>query len=272
MALKGDLRSFSIVQLLNLIHLARKTGRLMIAANHEVAELYFQDGKLVYAAFRSQPQSLLDILYQARRLPAKQYKALKAKAANLNDKALGLALVNAGYFTPQDILSILRDHYTNIVRKLFTWLEGRFVFESGVPMPQGRIPVKLGLGNLIIEGSRQLREWERLREEIPDLNMALKFVEQPRTDVKSLNLSVEEWRVIAYVSPKNSLRKIARTLKLNDLEIRRIAYALLQAGIVELVRPDDYQPKKVIQHAFVNRSKEESISLVQRIIKRVGGR
>ncbi|NPA31822.1 MAG: DUF4388 domain-containing protein [Chloroflexi bacterium] len=269
MALKGDLRSFSIVQLLNLIHLARKSGRLSIAAEGEVAELYFQDGKLVYASLRSRPQSLLDVLYQARRLPAKQYKAFKARTQKLNDKALGLLLVNAGYFTPQEILAILRDHYTNIVRKLFTWIEGRFVFESGVPMPKDRIPVRLGLGNLIIEGSRQLREWERLREEIPDLNMALKFVDQPQTDVKSLNLSVEEWRVIAYVNPKNSLRKIARTLKLNDLEIRRIAYALIQAGIVELVRPEDYRPKRVLQHAFVNRSKEESISLVQRIINRI---
>ncbi len=272
MALKGDLRSFSIVQLLNLVHLARKTGRLAIASEGEVAELYFQDGKLVYAALRSRPQSLLDILYQARRLTAKQYKALKARTGNLNDKALGLLLVNAGYFTPQDILTILKDHYTNIVRRLFAWIEGRFVFESGVSMPNDRIPVKLGLGNLIVEGSRQLREWERLREEIPDLNMALKFVEQPQTDVKSLNLSVEEWRVIAYVNPKNSLRKIARTLKMSDMEIRRIAYALMQAGIVELVRPDDYRPKRVIQHAFVNRSKEESISLVQRLINRISSR
>ncbi len=269
MALKGDLRSFSIVQLLNLIHLARKSGRLTVAAEGEVAELYFQDGKLVYANLRSRPLSLLDILYQAKRLTKKQYLALKARTRNLNDKALGLLLVNAGYFSPEDILAILRDHYSNIVRKLFTWIEGRFVFESGVAMPKDRIPVRLGLGNLIIEGSRQLREWERLREEIPDLNMALKFVDQPQTDVKSLNLSVEEWRVIAYVSPKNSLRKIARTLKMNEMEIRRIAYALMQAGIVELVRPDDYQPKKVIQHAFVNRSKEESISLVQRIINRI---
>ncbi len=272
MALKGDLRSFSIVQLLNLVHLARKTGRLVIASEGEVAELYFQDGKLVYAALRSRPHSLLDVLYQARRLTAKQYKALKARAGNLNDKALGLLLVNAGYFTPQDILTILKDYYTNIVRRLFAWIEGRFVFESGVPMPKERIPVKLGLGNLIVEGSRQLREWERLREEIPDLNMALKFVEQPQTDVKSLNLSVEEWRVIAYVNPKNSLRKIARTLKMSDMEIRRIAYALMQAGIVELVRPDDYRPKRVIQHAFVNRSKEESISLVQRLINRISSR
>jgi len=272
MALKGDLRSFSIVQLLNLIHLARKTGRLSIAAEGEVAELYFQDGKLTYARLRSRPSNLLDILYQARRLTPKQYKILKARTGKLSDKALGMLLVNAGYFTPQDILTILRDHYTNIVRKLFTWIEGRFIFESGVPMPKDRIPVRLGLGNLIIEGSRQLREWERLREEIPDLNMALKFVDKPQTDVKSLNLSVEEWRVIAYVNPRNSLRKIARTLKLNEMEIRRIAYALLQAGIVELVRPKDYRPKKIFQHAFVNRSKEESISLVQRIINRISSR
>jgi len=86
--------------------------------------------------------------------------------------------------------------------------------------------VRLDLENLIIEGSRQLREWEELQDEIPSLDMALKFTDRPMTN---LNLSVEEWRVVKYIDPKNSMKQIASAAKLNDMEIRRIVYGLIQA-------------------------------------------
>ena len=46
MALQGNLRDFSITQLLNLINLACKTGMLVIEGPVEVAQITFRDGKL----------------------------------------------------------------------------------------------------------------------------------------------------------------------------------------------------------------------------------
>jgi hypothetical protein len=40
------------------------------------------------------------------------------------------------------------------------------------------------------------------------------------------------------------LRQIARATNKNDLEIRRIVYALLQAGLVEFVRPTGALPPR----------------------------
>ena len=49
MALKGNLHDFSLTQLLNLIHLARKTGTLAIDGKHSAARAAFREGKLVFA-------------------------------------------------------------------------------------------------------------------------------------------------------------------------------------------------------------------------------
>jgi hypothetical protein len=69
----------------------------------------------------------------------------------------------------------------------------------------------IGSENIIIEGSRQLRELEQLQDEIPSLDMALKFTDRPLTNV---NLSVDEWKVVKFVDPKNTMRQIAKTNKL----------------------------------------------------------
>jgi len=53
----------------------------------------------------------------------------------------------------------------------------------------------------------------------------------------NLNLSIEEWRVVKYIDPKNTMKQIASAAKLTDMEIRRIVYGLIQAGLVEMVRP-----------------------------------
>jgi len=78
----------------------------------------------------------------------------------MSDKELGLLLINAGYLNQSDIIDSLQHYFIGVVRRLFTWVEGTFRFEADQMPPSGLIPVRIDLENLIIEGARQLREWE----------------------------------------------------------------------------------------------------------------
>jgi hypothetical protein len=134
--------------------------------------------------------------------------------------------------------------------------------------PDDKITVRIDLENLIIEGARQLKEWEQLQEEIPSLDMALKFTDRPVTNLRNINLSVEEWRVVSYINPKNSIRQISRATRMDELQIRRVVYGLLQAGLVELIRMDRAQ-QPVQRPSLPVQSKEEQKSLVNRLISRI---
>jgi hypothetical protein len=270
MALKGNLRDFSITQLLNLINLAQKTGTLVIESPNQAAWVSFRDGRLAYAQIGREDSSLATILYQTHKLNANQHRLIKERAAQMSDKELGLLLINASYISQQDILSSLQTHFVGIVQRLFTWAEGFFRFENNLLPPDGKIMVRVNLENIILEGTRKVREYGHLQDEIPSLEMALKFVERPRTDIRSLNLSVDEWRVVSFINPKNSIRQIARATKKTDLEIRRIVYALLQAGLVELIRPAGAPPLPLMQQQMAQKgNKEEKRSLINRIIQRI---
>jgi len=267
MALRGNLRDFTITQLLNLINLAQKTGTLVVDGPSEQAYISFREGKLAYARVGQDDGSLALVLHKANKLTVNQYRAIVERAGRISDKELGLMLINAGYLSQEEILANLQGYFTEIIRRLFTWVEGFFRFEGEMLPPDDRINVRLDLENIIIEGSRQLREWEQLQDEIPSLEMALKFTDRP---LKNVNLSVEEWRVVSYINPKNSMKQIAQTNKMNDIEIRRIVYGLLQAGLVEIIRPEGMvipqSPK-----TFPTQNKEEQKSLVNRLISRIRG-
>lgn len=265
MALRGNLRDFTITQLLNLINLAQKTGTLVVDGPSEQAHVSFKAGKLAYARIGQDDGGLAAVLHKANKLNANQYRTIGERAGAMSDKELGLLLINAGYVTQEDILLNLQAHFIDVIRRLFTWVEGLFRFENGLMPPDDRIHVKMDLENLIIEGSRQLREWEQLQDEIPSLDLALKFTERPMTN---LNLSAEEWRVVKYVDPKNTMKQIASAAKLNDMEIRRIVYGLIQAGLVEMVRPTT-APLQLNPKMFPTQDKQEQLNLINKLIGRI---
>lgn len=265
MALRGNLRDFTITQLLNLINLASKTGTLVIDGASEQAYVSFREGKLAYARIGKEDGSLASVLYKANKINANQYKAIIDRAGQMSDKELGLLLINAGYVSRDDILLNLQGYFTDMIRRLFTWVEGVFRFEAEMLPPDDRINVRLDLENIIIEGSRQLRELEQLQDEIPSLDMALKFTERPLTNV---NLSVDEWKVVKFVDPKNTMRQIAKTNKLTEVEVRRIVYGLLQAGLVELVRPADAPLPQAVK-PLAPQEMEDKKNLVNKLIGRI---
>ena len=119
-------------------------------------------------------------------------------------------------------------------------------------------------------GLCQLQEFEHLSEELPNLDISMQFVENPNVDIRTLNLSAEEWKVVSYINPKNTIQKIGKVLKMTDLEIRKVVYGLLQAGLIVLVRPlDEVSMLPGIQQAIPGESKEEQLSLVNRLLKRI---
>jgi hypothetical protein len=243
MALKGNLRDFSIVQLLNLINLARKTGTLKIDRERERADLSFRGGKLIHASLDGKGSQLVSALRQSGMISEEQARTIRSRAGARSDKELGLLLINAGYVSQNDILESMRTYVLDSVYPLFTWGEGGFRFESGAPQVDGAITVRIDLENVIMQGTRRLEEWERLQEELPDLSVSLKFADRPQTSLRDINLNVQEWRVISFINPRNTIQQIANYNNMSDFQIRKIVYGLLQAGLVEIVRPEREEPE-----------------------------
>ncbi len=275
MALKGNLRDFSTTQLLNLISLARKTGTLTIQ-NGSTAEVAFREGKLIYATLGEADGSLAHVLHHAGKLSAEQSRIIQTRAQGASDKQIGHMLIQRGIVTQSDIIQSVRQYILDIVYKLFTWAEGVFRFDANLQPPLERITIPIDLESVIMEGSRRLKEWERLREELPDLDISLTFTESRDSRLGKIQLTVEEWRVISLINPRNTIQQIARANNLNEFEVRRIVYGLLQAGIVQPVARSRPAPRPVAATAERPRRTEtpqptpaEKRSIVTRLIQRI---
>ncbi len=254
MPIQGNLRDFSTTQLLNLINLSGRTGVLRLfeglptgekdamqkpklAAGKPRADVYFRSGKLVYATLADQHGDLIAVLNKTGKLNDTQAKVMREKAQGTSDKALALRLISANYVTKNDIVNSVQQYILGVVYDIMTWSQEIFRFDEGQQPSDERILVPIDLEHVIIEGARRIEKIEEITQHIENLDMCLKFPENPKEKLEGIQLSVEEWRVVSYVSPKNTIRQIAKQLNMSEIEIRRVVYGLEQAGIVEIVRP-----------------------------------
>ncbi len=276
MPLQGNLRDFSTTQLLNLINLSGRTGMLKIyeglptgerdamqneklAPGKELARVAFRTGKLVYAGLNDQAGDLIAVLNKAGKLNDQQAQMLRERAKFNSDKALAVRLIGANYVSKNDIVASIQQFITDIVFNLMSWNREPFRFDDNEQPGEEIILVPVDLQNIIVEGSRRKIEIDEITQVIDNLDMCLKFPEDPKKKFEGVQLSVEEWRVVSFVNPKNTIRAIAKANNMSEMEIRRVVYGLHQAGLVELVRP---QSERIVN----SRTKPKAQPQVQRAV------
>ncbi|MCU0464828.1 MAG: DUF4388 domain-containing protein [Anaerolineae bacterium] len=281
MPIQGNLRDFSTTQLLNLINLSGRTGVLRIfegvptgdkdangnekiQPGKERAQVLFRAGKLVYASSAGQLNDLIAVLNKGGKLSEAQAKVLRERAKGTGDKALAMRLIGANYVNRNDIVACVQQYVLEIVYSVMGWNREPFRFEENVNIDAAdRILVPIDLQNVIIEGARRLEKLEEISKHIDNLDLCLRFPENPKEKYAGVHLSVEEWRVVQFVNPKNTIRQIAKANNMTENDIRRIVYGLEQAGLVEIVRPTTTKPPvaasskraqpQVVQRQVVNR-------------------
>lgn len=262
--MKGNLKDFSGTQILHLVSLAKKTGTLAVDRKGGNAQLSFRDGKLVYAVVGNADGSLASVLARDKRITKEQASALSKRAQKTGDKQLGLMLIQKGYISQEDIVKSVKKHAVAAVNQFANWKEGAFDFSTDLLLGEDRITVPLDLENIIIQIARVQKRDEQLEEEIPSLDVRLRYTERPSVRLKDLNLSNDEKRVLQYVGPENTIRMISNRLSINDKQIRRAVGSLREAGLVELV-----QHRKQEQLSSEERTKKRAI--VHRLISHLQG-
>lgn len=259
--MKGNLEHFSGTQVLSLINLARKTGALRVE-NDGTTQMAFKDGKLIFAATGEADGSLASILARDGRISKAQADKLAQHAAKMGDQHLGLLLIQKGYVKRADIVQSIKRHCLSIVKQFAGWRSGQWEFEADEKPASDRITVPLNLENVIIEIARAQKRDEQLEREIPSLDVRLKFTERQDVKLQELQLSKDEWRVLKFIKPDNSIRMIANSLEMDDNQVRRVVGSLREAGLVDLVA-ERRGP------TLSKEEKEKKADIVGRIINRL---
>ena len=128
MSLVGSLEDLGLGDILQIIHLSRKSGTLWIRSAAGEGQVVFSAGLICGAFTKDGPAELRDLLLAAGSLPAPDLDAA-AEEARARSAPLAAVLAERGALSAEKLDELRRGHVEACVLRMFTWTTGEFSFE-----------------------------------------------------------------------------------------------------------------------------------------------
>jgi len=244
MALRGNLNDFSLPDVFQLVTFSRKTGVLRIKrADGAEGSVWFRDGDVFFAQSNWHNEMLGERLVRAQRItPQALKKALEIRSAEgPQGRRLGAILVDEGYIGDAVLTAFVQEQIQETIFDLMRWDEGDFDFEELGDVADEDIGLSISIENVIMEGSRRLDEWGRIKKKIPSMDVVFKMATAPGEGTFEISLKPIEWNLLLLVDGTRSVADLAVETSRTDFEVARIIYGLFSAGLLEFTADDEVE-------------------------------
>jgi hypothetical protein len=157
--------------------------------------------------------------------------ALKLDQVYPRHRPLGTWLKSQGILQGEQLQKLFYRQVIRQVSQLLRLKGGRFQFYSKARLPFAEMTgISLPGSAVILQSLRRIQDWSSLVTRLPAASSALISC---RPQGERLKLSSSEWQVWEYTNGLLSLQSIADQLQLPILEVRKVAYRLILAGLAE---------------------------------------
>jgi tetratricopeptide (TPR) repeat protein len=232
MPIKGSLREASLPDVVQLLALGRKTGCLSVADRGKFGNIYFEDGRIVYASIVNRRDRLGDSLVRDGQLSRDQLEAAIAEQREHRERRLGDVLLGRGWVTRELLGEYMRNQIEEAVYFLFTWTQGTFHFEADVQPERRDFLVSVKAESLVLEGARRIDEWGLIAKKVPSFDMIF-VANEERLAAREVSLTPEQERIVGLLDGSRDVQHVVDDARLREFEVGQALYALISAGFVE---------------------------------------
>jgi CheY-like chemotaxis protein len=148
----GSLEDLSFPDILQVVHLSRQSGTLILSAADGERRIRFRQGLVCDASLGNDGPKLEDLLVTRGLVPPAALPAARARVAETGE-SLPASLVALGAVTQECLESLVREELRSLLRSFLTMQEGEFRFEvdENEPSPE-EIPLTEGIAPEAILG------------------------------------------------------------------------------------------------------------------------
>ncbi|HLA90857.1 MAG TPA: DUF4388 domain-containing protein [Gemmatimonadaceae bacterium] len=234
MAIKGSLKEASLPDVLQLLAMGKKTGCLSVTHRNNFGSIYFDKGKICYAAIVNRRDRLGDILVKSGAIsPAQLDEAIAAQGKD-REKRLGEILVGLGIISREDLHRQIRVQIEEAVYFLFTWTQGSFNFEPDIRAEQQDFLVSINPESLLLEGARRVDEWGLIEKKIPSFDIVFD-ADRKRVEAATDQLTPEQKTLVALIDGRRDVAMLTEASGLVEFDVGKALFGLVTAGFLHRV-------------------------------------
>ncbi len=244
----SDLSRVPIAETLRRLSSERNSGDLEVRSGKVIKTVYFDHGRIVFAASNMKKDRLGEALVALGRITDEEY-ARAAAFMKQRRKRFGEALVASGVMDRKEVGRSVSRQVKRIVVSLFDFKEGAASFEERkCPIPLEYM-VSLSVHRILYMGIKAMKGEELVQTGLGDLDRWVTLAPVPPFPFGVRKCSAEELDVLEQANRKVTIRRLAWEKSGLAFTRLRAVYALLAAGILEYAdRPaGKEEPTPVIQ-------------------------
>jgi CheY-like chemotaxis protein len=231
--LSGRLEQFAFPALLHHLHGLRASGVLHLSTGRKRKWVQLRDGYPTAVRSNLLNECLGNLLERSGRISTEVMNESRRRMAR--GQLQGEILVAMEVLSEEDVSGALAEQAEQKLFEIFSWKAGRFRFEFGGVLQKSSGLSRRSPANLILRGVRTRAPLERIDAWLrAQQSMTVARGEKPFYRFQEVDLDAEQLR---WVGSLQDTRRVAEFLEADE-DLRRILYALVMTGILEL-RGDD---------------------------------
>lgn len=231
--LKGSLKNFNLVEVLQVMELGSMTGAINLKQGvRRSAIIYFNQGKMANCAeFDADALTLGDVLQQLKMATSEQIEhAFSQQLHDVVGKRIGERLISMNVIVQQQLREALRTKALWTARELSTWHDGDYEFIASPDiqklLPYGETPLDIEVMRVTMEMVRYTDEWTAIKEFLPQgMQTMLQMSSRIPHSAQFYTHTVE---LFTKVNRFHKVRRVACAMQTPELDIARELAQLVQ--------------------------------------------
>ena len=221
----------------------RRSGDLQIRSRKIVKTIFFDHGRVVFAASNMKKDRLGEALVALGRITDDEFsRAVSFMKEGEKRRRFGEALVRAGVMDKDELGRSVARQVKRIVLSLFEFTDGAASFEErpcAIPL---EYMVSLSVYRLLYVGIKSMKSRELIMAGLGELDRYASLAPVPPFRFGIKKCSAEELEIMEQAKGRVTLRRLAWAPGGLSLSRLRSTYALLASGVLHEAQVDDAQP------------------------------
>jgi hypothetical protein len=237
MPLNGDVTTFPLAAIVQMIHDERKTGILTVSTPRHRCSIYFRGGKIIHVRGNTDKELKLGALLKANNLISEERLEDMLAVSKAMEKRLGTVLLEREYIDRDKLVSIIHLQFKETVATMLSWDDAQFSYSDGLDGYSDEIKCEVDPVRLVLEAKKR----EEFKGLIP--NDQVIFLINQKVDTSKSVHAARDLRVLLLLDGRRTVAQLIKETGYSRLAMyRSLAKLYAQNGIVR--KGDDRQPTK----------------------------
>jgi hypothetical protein len=231
MGASGNLKTMLPGELLQWLSLGQKTGTLTVSNGTVEKRIYFRAGRVISSASNDPREYLGQFLISHGFLS--QDELMKAmEVQQQSGILLGKILVMIEAISEDDLQRLMRVKAEEEIYEIFLWPDGEFAFSDDELLAQEMIPLQIDVTGIIMEGSRRVDEWSRIRDLVPNDRVVPIISKKIDRD----DLDEVQSVIVDAIDGRRTVAEIAAQTRASRFVVSATLHSLMRRGYARLAQ------------------------------------